>query len=129
MPELEYFLVAEATSIDRDENTISIFNVYNERKFQTFPVEIPRLVVVTCWVASEEDIRSKQDMQAEIILRVPGKPDDGPYRANFVCDIEFQHILFEVTELTFDKPCLLEIELRVNGEHQARHRIRLAQLS
>lgn len=124
MPELEYFVAAESTSVDRDTNAISIFNVFNERRFQQFPLTLKKMVLVTCWISSPEELRDKPALQADIVISLDGVRAEGPFRANFECDSEFQHIIFNVTDAEIPGPCLMEIELRVNGDHKARHRIR-----
>jgi hypothetical protein len=126
MPSLEYFLVAESSSLDRDTNAISIFNVYNERRKLSFPHEIERIVLVTCWYSTPDEIAARRDMQAEIVMRIP-RAEPESFTVNFTCDVEFQHVLFEMVDVGIPGPCLLEIELKVNGQHQAWHRIRFAE--
>lgn len=125
MPKLEYFLVAESTSTDSDTNAISIFNVFTERRVESFPETVRRAILVTCWFSTEEELVAKPAMQAEIFLRVPDK-ELGPFRHNFTCESEFQHLLLEMEDLEISKPGLLEIELKVNGKHEATHRIRFS---
>jgi len=40
MPQLEYFLVAESTSVDQHTNRVSIFNVAETANVENFPALI-----------------------------------------------------------------------------------------
>ena len=120
MPELEYFVVAESYAHDRDTNSISIFNVLNERKYDNFPVTIPRLLFISCWIATPQEIQDKSDAHLGIRINAPGHQND-PFLMNFTCDVEFQHLVAEYSGLVINQPSTFKIELLLNGEYKASH--------
>ena len=54
MPTLEYFLLAESVSTDRERNTVSLFHILEEWIAQ-LPLVIPNLVAVSSWKMDEEE--------------------------------------------------------------------------
>ncbi len=122
MPRLEYFIVAESFSVDRDTNAVSIFNVYNERKVDSFPVDLPRMVAISCWIASADEIRDKADAQAAIVIK-NGNSSSGPHRFNFTCDAKIRHLIIELSDYQVQHPGTLEIELLLNDSHEATHQV------
>jgi hypothetical protein len=122
MPRLEYFLVAEATSIDRETNNISIFNVLNDVRFESLPVIIPKGVAISCWIASEQEIAEKSQLQAVLRIHAPG---DEPrvYRGNFTCDVRVQHILFEIVGMKIGAAGELRFDLDLNERNVASHTV------
>jgi len=124
MPELEYFLAAESHSVDRDTESISIFNVFTEIKAeQGLPFNIPHVRLISCWVSSEEEIARKGDNQASIVLRLPGEDPKGPFHFNFKADTRFQHLILGYHDLEIKSPGMVEFDLLLNGSHKAKHRI------
>jgi len=127
MPKLEYFLVAESHSVDRSTDSISIFNVCNTRQFASFPATLPDLDLISCWLSSQEERDAQADTQLEIFVRVPGNKDEGPFRANFRCDVEFQHVILGFSEIAAPSPGMIEFELMIDNKHVATHSIRVTQ--
>ena len=71
MPNLEYFLICESLSTDRETNRVSLFNVLEElqvlgkEETSAQPVPFPRqLVAVSCWNREPGD--ENQDYQATL---------------------------------------------------------------
>jgi len=123
MPELEYFVVAESHSIDRDTGALSIFNIFSELRPEEFPFPFPMLMMISSWVSSDDEIARQDNVQVGIRIRVPGKPDEGPFHTNFTCGTRFQNLVLGYEGLAIDAPGMIEVELFLNNEHKARHRI------
>jgi hypothetical protein len=112
MPELEYFLAAESHSVDRDTNSISIFNVFTEiRAEQGLPFVIPHIRLISCWVSSEEEIALQGDNQASIVLHLPGENPKAPFNFHFKADTRFQHLVLGYHDLEIKNAGMLEFEL------------------
>ncbi|MEX2140155.1 MAG: hypothetical protein WD894_12895 [Pirellulales bacterium] len=124
MPELEYFVVAEAHAVDRTSNSISIYNVLNELKYDRFPVDIPRLVFVSCWISSPEEVSQRLNSQIAYRIDLPDLPTT-PFRMNFTSEAEFQNLIAEFFGLRVNAPTTFKIELLFNNEHKAYHTIKV----
>ena len=70
MPELEYFVVAESVSIDRDTNRVSLFNVVEE--IFTSVVPFP-FVAVSGWNLTADEQRGSE-LQAGVRITKPSAP-------------------------------------------------------
>ena len=127
MPELEYFIVAESYSVDSDSNALSLFNVLNEVRTPTFPTTLPKLVAISCWIATPEEIAAECDSQVVIQFLSDGQ-DPKLFRGNFTCDRRLQHVVLEIKGVQVDHPSEFRVELQLNGEHKAWHRIFFEQL-
>lgn len=123
MPELEYFVVAESHSIDRDTGAISIFNVFSEMKCDAFPFALPNMILISAWVSSEKEISDQTDAQMGIKFNLPNGKSEGPYNVNFSSGTQFQNVILGYNGLTVPSPGMMEIELLLNGQHTAKHRI------
>jgi hypothetical protein len=122
MPELEYFVAAESHAVDRDTNAISIFNVFSERKFDKFPVIIPRLALISSWIASPAEIEARAEFQVGLTLRGDQRKEE-PFLINCLCDSEFQNVVVVYNLLEVSQPSRLQFELLLNGKHTANHTI------
>ena len=122
MPALEYFVVAESISIDRDSNRISLFHVVEEEFCTDFPATIPQLVAVSGWRISAEDIG--KDFQVMLKIHRPWeekRPHYPEFPINFTAEGPRARVNHYVLRLRVQKPCELTFEVLLNGEHQASH--------
>ena len=121
MPRLEYFLVAEATSVDQGTNKISIFNVIEELRSPQWPATVPVMTAVGALEASEED----KGKEFQAIVRVSGdalsEPRDFPL--NFELNTKRQRLLFRINALRVERPGAIVVSLLLNGQHLAEHRV------
>lgn len=141
MPKLEYFLVCESVSTDRDTNRVSIFHVVEE--LRPPKIELPntgpktsssaalrpvpaseyghilaQLVAVCCWYQTDDD--ADKDFQAMLRLRTPeGTTHDFPM--NFTMNSRRQRLLFHLQGIPPLMPGELAFEILLNGEHKAEH--------
>lgn len=122
MPQLEFFLVCESASIDRESNRISLFNVMEELRPSQLPAPFPSLVAVSSWNTRPDELNS--DHQAELRLTIPGAPDlPQPARINFTVSGQRQRVNFRVENLPVFQPGDLLFEVLLNGVHAASHRV------
>jgi hypothetical protein len=123
MPELEYFVVSESMAIDRASNSVSIFNVFNEFKVDEFPYLIPKLAIVSCWIASQEELRDR--IESLVGIRITGEhhapADHREHNTSLVCDAEFQHLVLEYYGMSIQGPGKVFVELLLNGQRTAMH--------
>lgn len=121
MPKLEYFLVCESVSIDKDTNRVSLFHVVEEFR----PVQatenalvVTQLVAVCCWY--EESGDAERDFQAVLRLRTPdGKERDFPM--NFQMKSRRQRLLFQLQGVPPLSAGELTFEVWLNGKREAGH--------
>jgi len=121
MPRLDYFLVAESVSIDKDRSTLSIFHVCDAWQDRP-PLLIPELVAVSSWTMEPEDMG--QDFQATLKIRLPGKqerPDLELHSINFTADHRRQRTYHFVRGLRIEEPGEVEFRILLNGQHKASH--------
>lgn len=132
MPKLEYFLVCESVSVDRETNRISLFNVIEDVHLVKPGAEVSlplvvNFVAVSCWNQDAGD--DDQDFQA--ILRVHTPPaDDGAAQykdlsLNFRMQSRRQRLLMRLVApiLPLAHDGKLKFELLLNGKHCAEHEI------
>ena len=123
MPKLEYFLVAESVSVDRDTNRVSLFNIVEEVS-GSLPARIPALVVVSSWNVLPED--RKREFQVTLRISLPGGvelPKSEDFAVNFTAQRSRQRILQFVKELPLEQPGDLKLEVLLNGKHAASHTV------
>jgi hypothetical protein len=121
MPKLEYFLVCESVSIDKDTNRVSIFHVVEEfRPLQATEnaLVVTQLVAVCCWYEEADD--AGKDFQTILRLCTPdGKERDFPM--NFQMKSRRQRLLFQLQGVPPLSPGDLTFEVWLNGKRQASH--------
>lgn len=117
MPTLEYFLVADSVSTDRERNTLSIFHVLEEWPAR-LPLVIPQLVVVSSWRMATEDLG--RDFQVALDIQLPGEqqsPDLVILPVNFTAENARQRTYHFVRGLRIEEAGDVLFELRINGQH------------
>lgn len=117
MPRLEYFLVAEAISVDRETNSISLFNVVEELRPESLPYTIPKLVAVSCWKAAPEE--QGQEFQVLLKVHVPGAFAPAQIPLNFTMEGERYRFNQTLLHACMDRPGAIRFELFLNSEHVA----------
>ena len=123
MPRLEYFLVSESSTIDNETGALSVFNVMNEAKFENFPAVLPKLVLVTCWICTPDEIRKKEEFQVTFNFSLPDPAVNGPIRSGFQAESRFQHLIMTVVAIPVNCPGEIVIDLLLNERKEASHTI------
>lgn len=119
MPELEYFLVAESVSTDKETNRISVFNVLEEIPRAGV---LPQCVATSCWRIEPED--EGKDFQVTLRIHMPGGDvpnEPGDIGVNFAPEGKRHRIQHFIAGFPFAKPGDWEFEVLLNGKHEARH--------
>jgi len=125
MPKLEYFLVCESVSIDRETNRISLFNVLEAitpvLQAQDAQYPLTQMAVVACWLRkSHDDPESEHEQKVRIY--VPGREDAVEATTRF----RMQHLRQRSVNRLIGMPEFkesgeLRIELCLDGSHEAEH--------
>lgn len=134
MPTLEYFVICESVSTDKDTNRVSLFNIVEEvnlhrRAEQGVPrngIPIVQFVAVSCWNRLPGD--EGNDFQA--MLRIhPTAPDveAAEFPLNFTMQNRRQRLLMRIAGIPEMPAGDLRFELLLNGEHAATHTITIAE--
>jgi hypothetical protein len=123
MPKLEYFVVCESVSVDRETNRISLFNVVEDlrpvRNGETgHPVH--QFVAVSAWNREPGD--EGKDFQA--IVRIQ-PPDDQSkdFSINFQMERPRQRLILRLLGVAAGRPGNLRFELLLNSQHFASHTV------
>lgn len=125
MPTLEYFVVAESFSTDRDTGAISIFKVLNDLQVDELPYVLPKWVAVGCWICSREEIDAHEEVHLKLRVQIPNEEEKST-RGSFSASTRFQTVIFELPGIALNAGDT-EVILEVNEEHAARHIIDLKQ--
>jgi hypothetical protein len=99
MPHIEYFLVSESISIDQLRNTVSLFHVFEELSFTSFPGRIPALVISTLWDILEDERGG--EFLGTIQLTPPGDGEVKTYPFKFRTEppVSRQRVFLEMKDL------------------------------
>ncbi len=117
MPTLEFFLVADSVSTDRERNTLSVFHILEEWPAR-LPLVIPQLVVVSSWRMATEDLG--RDFQVALDIQLPGKqqsPDLQILPVNFTAEHARHRTYHFVRGLRIEEAGDVLFDLRINGQH------------
>ena len=126
MPKLEYFLLAESVSIDRDTNTVSVFHIAEEI-WGRLPAVLPKLVAVSSWSVAEDE--QGHDFQVTLRVSQPGIAESSPpwdypdFPINFTANRTRHRIIHEVKDVRVSQFGDLVFEILLNGEPMATHRL------
>ncbi|MGA2065543.1 MAG: hypothetical protein ABSG86_11265 [Thermoguttaceae bacterium] len=123
MPRLEYFLVSESSTVDNETGALSVFNVINEIKVESFPAVLPKLALVTCWIPTPDEIRDGDEFQVTFEFSVPGSTENGKIRSSFQAESSFQHLIMNVVGVPVARPGEIVIALLLDDQKQASHTI------
>ena len=119
MPKLDYFLVAESISTDKDRNTLSIFHIVEEA-YGRLPFVVTNLAGVASWTIAAEEMG--RDFQVLLKIYQSEKrelPSFAPFSLNFTADRERYRTCHYVNGLRIEEPGDLVFEILLNGEHVA----------
>ena len=121
MPTLEYFLVADSVSTDRDRNTVSVFHILEEWTAQ-LPLVIPSVVAVSSWKMEEHD--RGRDFQVALEIHLPGRrksPDFEILPVNFTAESARHRTYHFVRGLRIEQAGHVVFEISINGRPAAKH--------
>ncbi len=126
MAKLEYFLICESMSTDRETNRVSLFNVLED--LQVFATEsaeqrqlpVTHLVAVACWNREPGD--EDQDFQMTLRIHAPGQ-DPKDFSLNFKMERPRHRLSLRLQGLPKLEPGELKFELLLNSKHVAWHTV------
>jgi len=121
MPRLEYFVVAETSSIDVNRNSVSIFHVLNDIYFDSLPDSIPTLAVISGWIHSEAEIRDHQESQIRIEFHMPGVDAPKEFRGNLRAESRYQYYNFSLMNVPVKQSGEIEVRLFLDDNQKATH--------
>jgi hypothetical protein len=129
MPKLEYFLIAESISVDRDFNEVSVFNILEEIFFpRGVQWTIPKLVACSAWICGDEDLHKDFQVSLEIAQKDKnGQTRVDPYFMNFRADGTRQRVYLRYEYLPVYGVGDILFNLKLNGESRATHTITVRQ--
>jgi hypothetical protein len=121
MPKLDYFLVADSVSTDRERNTVSLFHILEEWPAR-LPLTVPELVAVSSWTISADEMG--QDFQVSLNIRLPGaqgSPDFPIFPVNFTAHRPRHRAYHFVKGLRLEHAGDLVFEILINRQVAASH--------
>ncbi len=120
MPKLEYFLVAESVSIDRDQNRVSVFNILEEVSIpKSGPKIVPYLVALSSWIIAPED--QGEDFQVSVELAGPNLDDTLVFSVNFTAKGNRQRTRIGISGMPIERIGDVVFSLKLNGRQTASH--------
>lgn len=126
MARLEYFLVCETVSTDRDTNQTTIVNVFEDVPTPGFPIIIPKCTVIALfrWEAGDEG----RDFQAVVRVTPPGE-GHRDFNVNFRPEPNTRRhrVMQRIMGLSLSRAGDLRFEILLNGEHKAEHVVTVLQ--
>lgn len=130
MPKLEYFLICESISTDRETNRVSLFNVLEDLRVASpeappeIQIPIVQFVAVSCWNREPGD--ENQDYQAIVKMHPPeGEPQE--FSTNFLMEQPRHRLALRFQGMPRLDPGQLKFELLLNGTHVAWHTVNILQ--
>ena len=129
MPKLEYFLVAQSISIDRDLNQISVFNILEEVSIpKSGPAFIPQMVALGSWILEPEDIGKDFQVMLEIVPPVAENAENlQKVSINFTGTTKRQRVYSRIVGLPLPQAGDVAFRLLLNGHHEASHTLSVRQ--
>ena len=123
MPRLEYFLVSELISVDRDQNAVSVFNILEEAAIpKTGPRVIPSLVALSSWIFEPDDVGRDFQVTLKVVVPAAAGPDKTKeFPINFTASRTRQRIYHRISGLPLETVGDVVFELLLNGKHEATH--------
>lgn len=121
MPKLEYFLVAESISTDKDRNLVSVFHVLEDIACP-IPCAIPQMVAISSWILQPEDENRDFQVGFEVVLPGPeASQEKKNFSLNFTAKGSRQRAYFRFVGIPIDNAGNVVFNLLLNGEHKASH--------
>jgi hypothetical protein len=126
MPNLEYFLVCESMSTDRETNRVSLFNILEEIQAPSPDgppspaIPVAGVVAVCCWNQEQDD--EDEDFQVMIRIHAPGQ-EVQEFPINFKMDQPRHRLALRFPGVPKTDPGQLKFELCLNGKHVAWHTV------
>jgi hypothetical protein len=123
MATLEYFIVCESTSVDAENNQISMFHVLDDIFPDKLPFILPRADAVCLWNLGPDD--EGTDFQATLTISPPGAVKPAEFRMNLSRGHMRYRAAVSVTSIPLLIPGELRFEVKLNGAHGATHIVRI----
>jgi hypothetical protein len=125
MPHLEYFVVSQSISVDQYKNRVSIFHIYEEISYKSFPTYIALLAITTLWDI-DEDERDKE-FSGEIVLSPPSSNELVKHPFNFRTDkvAPRQRVILELRRVAVPAAGEFKFEVFLAGTRHAGHTIHI----
>jgi hypothetical protein len=123
MATLEYFIVCESTSVDAENNQISMFHVLEDIFPDKLPFMLPRIDAVCLWNLDPEDVAV--DFQANLTISPPGDVKPAEFRMNLSQGHMRYRAAVTVNNIPLFVPGELRFEVKLNGTHGATHIVRI----
>ncbi len=123
MPRLEYFLVAESISLDRESDSVSIFHVLNDVPVRSLPTRLPQLATVSAWISSDDEIREQAESQIRLEFTVPGIEEPVAFRGNLTSQTRYQNYNFTFVDVPVPEAGEMIVAIFLNDERKASHTI------
>jgi len=122
MPKLEYFVVAQSLSTDRNTNLVSLFHVLEELTVPRVPWQLGGFVAVCSWNIAPEE----RDRDFQVVLKIHLPEGQEPsvvenLKVNFTAEKPRHRVHLYVNEVPIEKPGEMRLELLLDGKHQAEH--------
>lgn len=123
MPKLEYFVVCESISVDRETNRVSLFNIVEDIQPLTKGENghiIAQMVAISAWNREPGD----EDKDFQLIVRIHAPGDDPhDFPLNFRMDRPRHRLLLRLQGVPAQRPGELRFELLLNSQHVAAHTV------
>ena len=122
MPKLEYFVVAQSLSTDRDTNVVSLFHILEELTVPGVPGQLGGFVAVSSWNMAPDE--RDRDFQVSLRIHLPEGQEPrvmDNFRVNFTAEKARHRVYLYVNGVPIEKPGELRLELLLGGQHQAEH--------
>lgn len=122
MPSFEFFIVARSFAADKFSNRLSLFDIFEIVQPRKFPAVIPRMVAMCAWHFESAEERHEH-YQVRVTLKLPGPEENVVINTNYENPGRLHHTVAGFSNAIVSQPGIIEIELELNGVHQAFHRI------
>ena len=129
MPQLEYFIVSESISVDRDRNQVSIFNILEEVTVpKSGPAFIPHLVALGSWIPQPEEIGKDFQVMLNIVSPVAENLDKPlELSTNFRGTTRRHRVYNRILGFPLPQTGDVVFSLLLNGHHEASHTLTVRQ--
>ncbi len=119
MAKLEYFIVCESTSVDAENNRISLFHVLEDIFPDGFPYVLPRIEAVSLWNLDPQD--ADTDFQVTLEVYLPGNPAGVLIPMNLSKGVRRCRAAVALMNIPLDRSGELRFEVKLNGLRGATH--------
>jgi hypothetical protein len=122
MPALEYFIVSRDVLVDRLTGDTSILGVLEDFAPREFPAIVPRISAISSWNCDAED--DGVAFEGVTIVHVPQSEDEIRVPFDGVGSAGSRlHFLASITNMRLEAAGDVIVEVQLNGQPEAHHRI------